>query len=505
MKVLHFDCISGISGDMTIGAFLDAGMDFNHLAAQIAKLGIDGYSLKRERVVKKGLSATKFNVMDADGNVFGHAPMFAHCRKHEHGEHGAPHEHARGYDHGHGHGHVHDHDHDHEHVHRPDDHIHPHPSHHDHHEGHAHPRPPFHDERDHRDGHGHDNGHEHSREGENHHRGLREIRDMINVSGISARAKKIAVAIFEDIAAAESKMHDVAPEKIHFHEVGALDSIIDIVGTAVCVDYFGIEECTVSSLPVSFGYLNFSHGKWPNPAPAALELLKGFELRHMDVGSELITPTGAAILRVLCGKSSPLPSMKLSGIGYGAGFHEHEHPNVLRVMIGETAEKKVSAPDNSLAAVAAEIGCACDTIDVITSNIDDMPPEHFEMLVERLMSEGALDAAVMPVLMKKGRPSYQLSVICGRVKTPLIAGILFRMSTTIGMRVESCDRLILDRKTVALPTAWGDISFKVTYLSGRKLHEKPEYEDLKKYAAARGISAAAADEELRKLFADGKL
>lgn len=452
MKVLHFDCISGISGDMTIGAFLDAGMDFSHLAAQLSKLGLDGYSLKREKVIKNGLSATKFNVVDSGGNVFGHAPMFAHCKKtHDHGHHG--------------HDHHHDHDHDHDH-------------HHDHH-------------------------HDQSGSGaEGAHRGIREIRDMINGSGIADRAKKIAVAIFEDIADAESRMHGIAPEKVLFHEVGALDSIVDIVGTAVCVDHFGVEECTVSSLPVSFGYIKFSHGKWPNPAPAALELMKGFDLRHLDVGAELVTPTGAAILRVLCKRSAPLPAMNLAAIGYGAGYHDFDHPNVLRLLIGESRGGRTAPADAAVSAIASEIGCGADEVDVITANIDDMPPEHFETVVEKLMEAGALDAAVTPVLMKKGRPAYQISVICGRPKTPSVAARLFRTSTTIGMRVETRSRLVLERRTVKIQTAHGEVAFKAAYLAGEKLHSKPEFEDLKKYASGRGISTLEASAELARLFAD---
>jgi len=425
MKVLYFDCFSGMSGDMTIGAFLDAGMDMNYLMNELSKLNLPGYSLKCETVMKNGLAAHKFNVMDENGNVFGHAPIFLHCHKrHSHGnvppgehKHGhAGHDHPHDHEHDHIHGHSHDngphhpprpedaagphlhHDDDHSHEHetlpefhhehyekhdhdhniKPGEHCPPHDNEelhehfhfHSHEEGHDHPHshhhcppppppppPAAHHRHDKNEGQKHQNkqaGHEHSHDhghdrpehdhGHSHdhgandngqHRGLNEIKKLINDSGLNARVKSLSCEIFQNIAEVEAKMHNIAIDKIHFHEVGAIDSIIDIVGTAICVDHFQIGECFVSKVPVSFGYIKFSHGLWPNPAPATLELLKNFTLYKMNIDRELITPTGAAILKTLCKGSSQMPDFELEKIGYGAGYHDFEHPNVLRIMIGE--------------------------------------------------------------------------------------------------------------------------------------------------------------------------
>ena len=280
MKILYFDCFSGMSGDMTIGAFLDAGVDYLYLKDELSKMELKGYSLKVEKTVKNGLAATKFNVMDENGNIFGHAPIFVHCHK----------------THSHGGDDNHDHDHDHD--------------------------------------HGHDNRHNLS--AHHVHRRLGEIKDIINSSGLNQKVKNLAVKIFENIAAAESKMHNIAVEEIHFHEVGAIDSIIDIVGTAICFDYLQIDKCFVSKIPVSFSFINTSHGKWPNPAPASLELLKNFTLVKSPVEKELVTPTGAAIIKTLCVPAGDLlPDFVLDKIGYGAGHYDFEHPNVLRIMTGE--------------------------------------------------------------------------------------------------------------------------------------------------------------------------
>ena len=571
MKVLYFDCFSGMSGDMTIGAFLDAGMDMNYLVNELSKLNLAGYSLKSEAVMKNGLAARKFNVMDEKGNVFGHAPIFLHCHKrHSHGN--MPpgghkhddHDHHHGHDNGHPHPprpedaggpHLHpDGDHSHEHGILPE-------FHHEHYEKHDHGHnvkpgehcPPFDSEelREHFDFHSHEEGHEHSHhhcpppppppaahhrydknEGQKHqnkqaghdhghdrpehdhghshdhgandngqHRGLNEIKKLINDSSLNARVKSLSCEIFQNIAEVESKMHNIAIDKIHFHEVGAIDSIIDIVGTAICVDHFNIEECFVSKVPVSFGYIKFSHGLWPNPAPATLELLKNFTLYKMNIDRELITPTGAAILKTLCKGSSQMPDIELEKIGYGAGYHDFEHPNVLRIMIGEKKKGEITRQsDIYINSIAEKIGCGSDQIDMITANIDDMRPEYYDFLIEKLMSIGALDAIISPVIMKKGRPSNQLNVMCQPEKTATLSAEIFKLSTTIGMRVQRTGRLVLDRRTDTLKTDHGDVRFKVTFLKGIVLNVKPEYDDLKKYANAKNISPDAAALELSEKF-----
>lgn len=476
MKVLYFDCFSGMSGDMTIGAFLDAGVDYEYLKNELAKLNLKGYSLKSERVTKNGLAAMKFNVMDESGNVFGHAPLFAHCGKtHVHGRIESADD---GGDQcgGHDHEHSHDrHDHDHEH------------SHHDHDHEHSHNR-----DRDAGDDRSHAHGEEHS------HRGLNEIKNIINSSGLNDSVKKLAVKIFQNIAEAESKMHNMDIEKVHFHEVGAIDSIIDIVGTAICVDHMGIDKCFVSKIPVSFSFIQTSHGRWPNPAPASLELLKNFTLTKSGAGKELVTPTGAAIIKTLCepAECDP-PDFVLDKIGYGAGYHDFEHPNVLRIMIGEKKKsEKPAVKNDAVESAASELGCESDEIDLLTANIDDMAPEYFDSLMQELMAAGALDVSLAQILMKKGRPAFELTVMSAVELTSKIAEIVFKLTTTIGVRVQRVPRLVLKRSAALYRSPAGEtVPVKITYLKGGALRVKPEYDNLKKFAAKNNISV----EEARRI------
>ncbi len=485
MKVLYFDCFSGMSGDMTIAAFLDAGVDYQYLKNELLKMDLKGYSLKAEKTVKNGLAATKFNVMDENGNVFGHAPLFAHCHKTH--SHGGDHDHDHAHDHSHDHGnHEYAHDHDHEHSHA---HNHNHDHSHDH-DGHEHE-------------HTHDGGacrtnedeggqaHQHCASAHHAHRGLREIKEIINSSGLNQSVKKLAVKIFENIAAAESKMHNIAVEEIHFHEVGAIDSIIDIVGTAICFDYLKIDKCFVSKIPVSFSFIKTAHGKWPNPAPASLELLKNFTLTKSAVEKELVTPTGAAIIKTLCDPADDLPpDFILEKIGYGAGYYDFEHPNVLRIMTGEKKNSaEAGAGDLSVIAAARELDCQSDEVDILKANIDDMAPEFFEPLISNLMAAGALDVCVSQILMKKGRPAFELAVISKIELTSKMAEIIFNSATTIGLRVQRSPRLILKRKSVVYNSPSGQsVAFKISYLKGTAIRLKPEFEDLKNFASANKIS-----------------
>ncbi|OGM00813.1 MAG: TIGR00299 family protein [Candidatus Wallbacteria bacterium GWC2_49_35] len=483
MKVLYFDCFSGMSGDMTIGAFLDAGVDYEYLKNELAKLNLKGYSLKSERVTKNGLAATKFNVMDEDGNVFGHAPLFAHCRKtHVHGliESGVDDgNQCGGHDHEHNHDrHVHDRDHDHDHEHN-------HSHDHDHEHGHGHV-------------HGEEHDHPHVRVEEHTHRGLNEIKNIINLSALNNNVKKLSIKIFRNIAEAESKMHNMDIEKVHFHEVGAIDSIIDIVGTAICVDRMGIDKCFVSKIPVSFSFIQTSHGRWPNPAPASLELLKNFTLTKSGVGKELVTPTGAAIIKTLCepAECDP-PDFVLDKIGYGAGYHDFEHPNVLRIMIGEKKKSEKPAATNCpVAGAALALGCESDEIDLLTANIDDMAPEYFDSLIDELMAAGALDVSLAHILMKKGRPAFELTVMSAVELTSKIAEIVFKLTTTIGLRVQRVPRLVLKRSAAIYRSPAGEtVPVKISYLKGDALRVKPEYDKLKKFAAKNNISV----EEARRI------
>lgn len=298
MKILYFDCFSGMSGDMTIGALLDAGGDFSHLESELKKLNFaDEYELKMDKVVKNGITGTKFDVVLKNG-------------EHHH-------------DHSHEHTHNHDHTHNHEHHHT-------HGEGHDHHEHHHHVHSHEHSH-DHEHSHHHDHGDHH-----HHHRAYRDIVQMISESDLSDKVKNMSLQIFKKIGEAEGKIHGMPLETVHFHEVGAVDSIIDIVGTAILLEQLEVEEIKASPIPTGSGKIHIDHGIYPVPAPATLEILRGVPIANSEVRGELTTPTGAAIAAVLAKEFCTFPSMKVKKVGYGAGTKTFpQHPNVLRVVIGE--------------------------------------------------------------------------------------------------------------------------------------------------------------------------
>lgn len=290
MKNLYFDCFSGLSGDMTIGALLDAGGDFSQLETEMKKLHIeDEYELKVTSVNKNGITATKFDVL-LKNDVHHH-----HDHTHEHMEHTHSHdEHNHTHDHHHGHTHSHVHDHE------------------------------------------HDHGHHHHHHGHHHHRSYRDIAEMIRSSELTEQVKETSLKIFKKIGEAEGKIHGMPLDEVHFHEVGAVDSIIDIVGTAILLEQLGVEKIKSSAVPTGSGHIHIDHGVYPVPAPATLEILRGVPLSKSDLKGELTTPTGAAFIAVLAEEFTTFPSMKVQSIGYGAGTKSFpKHPNVLRVVIGE--------------------------------------------------------------------------------------------------------------------------------------------------------------------------
>ncbi len=322
MKTLYIDCFSGISGDMFIGAMLDAGGDLHLLKEELSKLAINGeYELKRETVVKNGITAVKFDVVLlplSNENAHEHEHSHEHAHDHSHSHvHTDSHEHTHEHVHTHSHTHTHEHDlsHNHEHSHSHDhshDHIHNH--NHDHHYDH----------------HSHDGHHHHD------HRAYKDITRLIEDSILEDKVKQMALSIFRKIGEAESKIHGIPLEHVHFHEVGAVDSIVDIVGAAILIHQLQISKVICSSVPVGMGKIRIDHGIYPVPAPATLEMLKGIPIEQSHIRGELTTPTGAAIVSVLAESFGPLPSLSITSIGYGAGTKTFpEQPNVLRVMIGE--------------------------------------------------------------------------------------------------------------------------------------------------------------------------
>lgn len=317
MKTLYFDCFSGISGDMVIGALIDAGADPDHLVKELKKLKLeDEYELKWTKVIKNGITSTKFDVVLTNED---------HTHSHSH-----DHDHHHTHDHSHSHEHSHEHSHDHEHTHS-------HDHHHDHEHSHTHDHSHGH-EHSHTHVHHHDHGHSHTHDHDHHHahRAYSEIVHLIKNAKFSEQVETVALRIFKKIGEAEGLIHGIPLEKVHFHEVGAVDSIIDIVGAAILLEQLGNPAVKASSVPVGFGKIHIDHGIYPVPAPATLEILKGVPLEQTTIRGELTTPTGAAIIAVLAEEFCTLPSMRVQAIGYGAGTKTFStHPNVLRVIIGQ--------------------------------------------------------------------------------------------------------------------------------------------------------------------------
>jgi pyridinium-3,5-bisthiocarboxylic acid mononucleotide nickel chelatase len=333
MKTLYFDCFSGISGDMVIGALIDAGADPNHLVKELKKLKLeDEYELRWTKVIKNGITSTKFDVVLTNED---HTHIHSHSHSHDHDHHhDHTHEHSQTHDHNHDHEHTHSHDHDHEHTHI-HDHSHDHEqSHtHEHIHDHSHDHEHIHTH-DHHHGHGHSHTHDHHHHHD--HRAYSEIVHLIKNAGFSEQVETLALKIFKKIGEAEGLIHGIPLEKVHFHEVGAIDSIIDIVGAAILLEQLGNPAVKASSVPVGFGKIHIDHGIYPVPAPATLEILKGVPLEQTTIRGELTTPTGAAIVAVLAEEFCTLPSMRVEAIGYGAGTKTFStHPNVLRVIIGQ--------------------------------------------------------------------------------------------------------------------------------------------------------------------------
>jgi len=335
MKTLYLDCINGISGDMLIGALIDAGADPQHLTEQLKKLNIENeYELSWKKVIKNGISSTKFDVKLAHDHDHDHHHSHSHDHDHDH-HHGHSHSHDHEHDHHHEHSHSHDHDHEHHHEHS-HSHDHDHEHHHEHHHEHSH----SHDhEHDHHHGHSHSHDHDHDHHHSHSHDNYRSYKDivkLINEAHFNKKVTDTALEIFKKIGEAEAYIHGQPLENVHFHEVGAVDSIIDIVGVAILLDHLQIDDIKCSAVPVGSGKIRIDHGIYPVPAPATLEILKGVPIEASDVRAELTTPTGAAFAAVLADEYGAMPAMTIQSIGYGAGTKTFPlQPNVVRVVIGE--------------------------------------------------------------------------------------------------------------------------------------------------------------------------
>ena len=309
------------------------------------------------------------------------------------------------------------------------------------------------------------------------HRGYTEIAGMISSSGLSENVKRRALSVFKRIGEAEAKIHGVPLEKIHFHEVGAVDSIVDIVGACIVLEALGVDE--VQALPpgLGSGFVETAHGKFPVPAPATLELLKGVPVQLSSEPVELVTPTGAALLAEFCTKFGAMPAMSIEKIGYGAGTRDLEKtPNVLRAVLGEESKSKSMSDET-------------DTVAVIETNIDDMNPQLFGDVMERLLAAGALDVFFTAIQMKKNRPGTLLTVLCERGNVDRLAELLLSHTTSFGVRVHEAQRRKLARKIVKVPTRYGEIECKIGMLGDKVVSRSPEYDSCKQAAAKAGVAA----------------
>ena len=383
MKIAYFDCFSGVSGDMILGALIDAGLDPDALRQALAGISLSGYEISVEKVAKNGIAATRFNVI-----VSGH----------QHGRH------------------------------------------------------------------------------------LSDILDIINASPLNDRVKQSAGDIFRNIGRVEAEIHHVDIEEIHFHEVGAVDSIIDVTGACLAFDLMCIEDVYCSRINVGEGFVNTAHGVLPVPAPATASLLRGVPVYSSGIRTELATPTGAAIMAHFSRSFGPLPEMKIRSVGYGAGMKDLSQPNLLRVFIGEDEKKS-----------------GRETILSLETNIDDMNPEFYGYVIERLLEAGALDAYATPVVMKKTRPGILLTVLAREDAADRMMKLIFEETTTAGIRYQKLTRLILNRETKRVSTRYGDIAVKILSDGDRVLTISPEYEDCRRAAKEAGVPLKLVYEEAKKI------
>jgi uncharacterized protein (TIGR00299 family) protein len=408
--VLYFDGFSGISGDMILGAFLDAGLPLDSLRAALGSLAVSGYSVAAEKVLRAGISATRF-VVQEDG-VEPHTDD-----DHEHGLAATPatDDSARA------------------------------PTHIDAHENAG----------------THTHTHAHGPGDRHRHRSLPEIRELIAGSALSSTGRERAVALFQRLAEAEARIHQMPVEQVHLHEVGELDSIIDIVGAVFAMEWAGADRVVCSPLNVGGGMVQSAHGHFPVPAPATLALLGDAPIYSGRVQKELVTPTGALVATSYAHAFGPMPAMSIERIGYGAGSRDNAGtPNVLRILIGRAADHT-----------------SAERVIVIECEIDDMNPQLFGTAMERLYAAGALDVFYVPVQMKKNRPGTLLTVVAAPELRQQLADIIFRETTTIGLRHHEVERECLEREIVPVQTALGIVRFKLASRDGRIINAVPEFED----------------------------
>jgi hypothetical protein len=401
MRILYYDCFSGISGDMNLGAMLDLGVEKDYLAGELSKLNLDHeFEIRVSRDSRKGICGTKVDVV-----------LRHHHEHHEHHEH--------------------------------------------HHE----------------------------------HRNLHSIESIINSSSLSGNVKRISLDMFGKVAEAEAKVHGKPLHEVHFHEVGALDSIVDIVGAAICLDRLGVDRVISSSVELGGGFVRCAHGLIPVPAPATVEILKGIPVKSGIVPFETTTPTGAAILASSVDEFSDVKDFVIERTGYGIGGRDTEIPNVLRVYLGEKNGASVA-------------GSTEDEVCILECNIDDMNPELFECIAERLFALGALDVYRTPILMKKERLGILLSVMCCEEDKEKLKEAVFLETSTLGIREQLYRRTKLEREFDEVTTSYGRAAVKKAYYKGRLVGAKPEYEDCKRLAMGNDVPIRAVYGEAMRMIGE---
>lgn len=437
MKILYLDVFSGISGDMFLGAMLDLGLELRHLQSELRKVNLAGYHLHAVRAQNSQIEGVKFDV---------------HLEK-DHHHHGADDVHA------HDHAHVHAHDHG-----QPAAHDHGHDS------GHTH--------------HHHEHSHAHHTQDEG--RDFAGIKELILASSLSGWVKEKAVAVFTRVAAAEGKIHGIPPERVHFHEVGAVDSIVDIVGACIALESLGRPRVLAASVVDGTGWVQCAHGRFPVPTPATLEILgaRGIPLTQCAEPSELVTPTGAALLAEFAESFGPMQDLVPARIGYGLGSRQNQtRPNVLRAVLGQSlaAEGKDAADHRDWEK---------DTVAVLESNLDDCSGEILGHFVERALAAGALDVFHTPVQMKKNRPGVLLTVLCDLADSDRFSEMILLETSAFGVRRSTVERRKLQRETVTAATPFGEVTLKLGKWQGTVLHATPEFESCKRIAVEAGVPLA---------------
>lgn len=308
-------------------------------------------------------------------------------------------------------------------------------------------------------------------------RHLHHIESLINQSALTQTVKEKSLAVFRRLADVEGKLHGKPPGSVHFHEVGAVDAILDITGACAGLELLEIVALFCSPLNVGSGRVQAAHGTLPVPAPATAELLKGIPVYSTGVEGELVTPTGAALVSTLAAGFGPMPPLKVESIGYGAGAHDfHGHPNIVRLFVGEKIQ-----------GLPAQASTADDVVSIIQANLDDMNPQLFGYLAERAFAVGALDVMSIPIQMKKNRPGLEVTILCAPEKVDPLAQIIFEQTTTLGVRIHEARRQVLQRETVQVETRYGRVRMKLARRNGQLLNAMPEYEDCRRIAEEKSV------------------